>query len=145
MADEKLNKSGNRRGMSKGSQEVAKRNNFRNKTPEERREIATKGAEATNLIISEKKTFAEFAKEDANEFMKDRSGNSVPVRLAFIKKLRQMFFNGNLKAGELYIKLTGEDPAQKLEFTNSPIKTVFITPDEYKQTEDLIEQTFNEQ
>ena len=115
----RLNKSGNRRGMSKGSQEVVKRNNLKNKTKEERSEIATKGAEAANLIISKNKTVSEIAKEEAEKTVTSSKGEVVPFRRALIKKLQQMAMNGNLNAIILIIKLLNEMPAEKLELTNN--------------------------
>lgn len=115
----KTNKSGNMRGMSKGSQEVVKRNNFKNKTKEERCEIATKGANATNLVISLKKTACDIAKEEADLEVTNKNGEKCIYRRALIKKIKQMALNGNLNAIVLYLKLLGEMPADKLELSGS--------------------------
>jgi len=127
MDEIRLNKSGNRRGMSEGSKNAIKDTNLKNRPKEERKEIARKGAEATNEIISVKKTFQDYAKADADGTMKDKSGKEVPIRQAFIMKLRQMYFNGNLKAGAMYVAMTGEDPAQKFEVTNTTPQIVVAT------------------
>lgn len=119
MAEEKLNKSGNRRGMSKGSQEVAKKNNFKNKSKEERSEIARKGAEALKAISTSKKTLTELAVEEAEEAVTNKNGETVTVKRAFIKKLKQMGLNGNLNAMLAYFKLLDEMPADKQEIINN--------------------------
>ena len=115
----KTNKSGNMRGMSQGSQEVAKRNNFKNKTKKERTEIATKGANATNLIVSLKKTACEIAKEEAEQEVTSKNGEKTVYKRAMIKKIQQMALNGNLNAIILFLKLLGEMPADKLELSSS--------------------------
>lgn len=140
---EKLNKSGNRRGMSKGSQEVAKRNNFKNKTPEKRREIAAKGAEATNMVISVKKISSEIAKEEVENTVNSAKGEKVEIRRALIKKLIQMAMNGNLNAYILLLKLLNEMPAEKQEITNLTPQLVVANQDDLKTLEKLKNADFN--
>ena len=115
----KTNKSGNLRGMSKGSQEVVKRNNFKNKSKEELHEISAKGQEAYRVISSLKKTASEIALEEADEEVTSKNGEKVVFKRAMIKKLKQMVLNGNLNALVLFLKLLGEMPADKLELTNN--------------------------
>lgn len=140
---EKLNKSGNRRGMSKGSQDVAKRNNFKNKTPEKRREIAAKGAEATNMVISVKKISSEIAKEEVENTVNSAKGEKVEIRRALIKKLIQMAMNGNLNAYILLLKLLNEMPAEKQEITNLTPQLVVANQDDLKTLEKLKNADFN--
>lgn len=115
----KTNKSGNMRGMSKGSQEVVKRNNFKNKSKEELHEISAKGQEAYRVFSSLKKTASEIALEEADEEVTSKNGEKVVFKRAMIKKLKQMVLNGNLNALVLFLKLLGEMPADKLELTNN--------------------------
>lgn len=119
MAEEKLNKSGNRRGMSKGSQEVVKKNNFKNKSKEDLSKIRAKAVEAHNAISTSKKTLTELAVEEAEEAVTNKNGETVTVKRAFIKKLKQMGLNGNLNAMLAYFKLLDEMPADKQEIINN--------------------------
>lgn len=111
----KTNKSGNMRGMSKGSKNALKKD-F---TAEERQENGRKGAEITNTIISLKKTACDIAKEEADIEVTNRNGEKCIYRRALIKKIKQMALNGNLNAIILYLKLLGEMPADKLELSGS--------------------------
>ena len=115
----KTNKSGNMRGMSQGSQEVVKRNNFKNKTKEELHEISAKGQEAYRVISSLKKTACEIAKEEAEQEVTSKNGEKTVYKRAMIKKIQQMALNGNLNAIILFLKLLGEMPADKLELSSS--------------------------
>ena len=114
----KTNKSGNMRGMSKGSQEAIAAHNLKNKSKKECCEFAAKGGEAKHKIDLVKKDILQVIQEDADEEIANKDGKKYSTRQALIKKIKQMALNGNLRAIELYIKLLGEDPAEKLEITN---------------------------
>lgn len=138
MAEEKLNKSGNRRGMAKGSQEVIKKNNFKNKSKEERSKIAAKGAEALKAISTSKRTLTELAQEEAEEAVTNKNGETVTVKRAFIKKLKQMGLNGNLNAMLAYFKLLDEMPADKKEINNINGLTVQVMNEDIKNKIDKL-------
>lgn len=127
MAEEKLNKSGNRRGMSKGSQDKAKELSFANKSKEKLREISEKGHQAYKAISTSKKTLTELAIEEAEETVTNKNGETITVKRAFIKKLKQMGLNGNLNAMLAYFKLLDEIPADKQEITNTTPQIVVAT------------------
>ena len=127
MADEKkLNTSGNRRGMSKGSQEAAKKNSFKNKPKEKLREISEKGQAAYKAISTTKKTLTELAKEEAEEVVTNSKGEKVTVKRAFIKKLKQMGLNGNLNAMLAYFKMLDEMPADRIKTENTNLTPQII-------------------
>lgn len=140
---EKLNKSGNRRGMSKGSQEVAKRNNFKNKSKKELNEIRAKGSEANKILSQAKKLSSEIAKEEVENTVNSAKGEKVEIRRALIKKLIQMAMNGNLNAYILLLKLLNEMPAEKQEITNLAPQLVVANQDDLKTLEKLKNADFN--
>lgn len=140
---EKLNKSGNRRGMSKGSQEVAQRNNFKNKTKEALNEIRAKGSEANKILSQAKKLSSEIAKEEVENTVNSAKGEKVEIRRALIKKLIQMAINGNLNAYILLLKLLNEMPAEKQEITNLTPQLVVANKDDLKTLEKLKNADFN--
>lgn len=140
---EKLNKSGNRRGMSKGSQEVAKRNNFKNKSKKELNEIRAKGSEANKILSQAKKMSSEIAKEEVENTVNSAKGEKVEIRRALIKKLIQMAMNGNLNAYILLLKLLNEMPAEKQEITNLTPQLVVANQDDLKTLEKLKNADFN--
>ena len=140
---EKLNKSGNRRGMSKGSQEVAQRNNFKNKTKEALNEIRAKGSEANKILSQAKKLSSEIAKEEVENTVNSAKGEKVEIRRALIKKLIQMAMNGNLNAYILLLKLLNEMPAEKQEITNLTPQLVVANQDDLKTLEKLKNADFN--
>lgn len=124
MEDEKLNKSGNRRGMSKGSQEVVKKHNFKNRTKEELREISTKGHEAARITYGFNKTVKEIAIDESLEEVTNSKGTKVVYLIALVKKLKQMALNGNLNAMVLYLKLIEQMPAERQEIKNITPPTI---------------------
>lgn len=78
----------------------------------ERKEIAAKGAEATNKAKREKKDFRYFAKIVLDELVKDKkSGAELPTRYAALKSvLKRVLKDGNYKALESLAKLADEMP-----------------------------------
>ena len=141
---EKLNKSGNRRGMSKGSQEVAARNNFKNKTKENLSEIRAKASEANKVISQVRKLSNEIAKEEVANFINSAKGEKVEIRRALIKKLIQQALNGNLNAYILLLKLLGEMPAEKQEITNVTPQVVVASQEDLQTLEKLKHVNFDE-
>ena len=79
------------------------------RTPEERREIARKGAEATNKLLRERKTLAE-------ELLILLSQGNVQekISLAMIEKC----LKGDTKAYEVIRDTIGEKPKDKVENLN---------------------------
>lgn len=78
----------------------------------ERKEIATKGAEATNKVKREKKDFRYFAKIVLDELVKDKkSGAELPTRYAALKSvLKRILKDGDHNALKTLAQLAGELP-----------------------------------
>lgn len=133
MAD-KLNKSGNRRGMSEGSRKALKKEFTR----KERQENGSKGADKTNVIKSLTKTACEIAKEEAEAEITTRKGEKMILKRALIKKLVQMAMNNNLNALILLLKLLGEMPADKKEINNINGLTVQVMNEDIKNKIDKL-------
>ena len=143
MADEKLNKSGNRRGMSKGSQESAKKHSFKNKSKEALSEIRAKGTAAYKAISTSKKTLTELAKEEAEAPITNKAGETVTTKRAFILKLKQMGLNGNLNAMLAYFKLLDEMPADKQEIKNTTPQIIVANQNDADYLQKLADVKFN--
>lgn len=80
--------------------------NLRDRTPEERKEIAKKGAEATNKLIKERKTLKE-------ELLILLSQDDYQKKIS--TALLQEATKGNTKAFEVIRDTVGEKPVDKVE------------------------------
>jgi hypothetical protein len=80
--------------------------NLKDRTPEERKEIARKGAEATNKLLKERRTL----KEELLLLLE--SGNTQEkISLAMIQEA----LGGNIRAFEVIRDTIGEKPTDKIE------------------------------
>jgi hypothetical protein len=80
--------------------------NLRDRTPEERKEIARKGAEATNKLLKERKTLKE-------ELLLLLSQDNFQERISLA--LLEKATTGDTKAFEVIRDTVGEKPVDKLE------------------------------
>lgn len=82
------------------------------RTQRERKEIAAKGAEATNKARREKKEFRYYAKIVLDELVKDKeSGVELPTRYAALKSvLKKVLKDGDHNALKTLAQLAGELP-----------------------------------
>lgn len=107
-----------KRKMSKNSLKNLEKGNLANKTPTERKEIARKGAAATNAKIAERKTLAELMKI-ALTLQNEESGeiNNIAITNALINKA----IKGDVSAYQTIRDTIGEKPIDKQEVkTNQP-------------------------
>lgn len=105
--------------------------NFRDRTPEERREFGRKGAEKTNKLLKERKTMREMldyllAKETTTE-QGEVVTNLEAIMVATINEAK----DGNVKATTLIRDTIGEKPADVVQFKP--------TVDSLKDIEDLVD------
>lgn len=91
--------------------------NLRDRSPEERKEIARKGAEATNKLLKERKTFREELL-----ILLSQGDTQKRISLAMLEKAMK----GDTKAFEVLRDTVGEKPVDKVEadvgITNINIK-----------------------
>ena len=80
--------------------------NLRERTPEERKEIARKGAEATNKLLRERKTL----KEELLLLL-SQGNTQEKISLSLIAQAME----GNVKAFETIRDTVGEKPTDKIE------------------------------
>lgn len=82
------------------------------RTQRERKEIARKGAEATNKARREKREFKHYAKIVLDELVKDKkSGVELPTRYAALKSvLKKVLKDGDHNALKTLAQLAGELP-----------------------------------
>lgn len=129
---------------------------FNQMTPERRREIALKGAAATNAKIKRRKTFREIIEalgtEEATETEKAKflqmfpnaDPDSITKDMMIIASLyNQSIGRGNVKAAAMIRDTVGEKPETTISGTLTTEK-VFITPDEQKEALDHIAQVIAE-
>ncbi len=82
---------------------------FNERTPEERREIAKKGAEATNKLLKERKTLAQ-------ELLLILSQGNTQERIS--TALIEKCLKGDIRAFETLRDTIGEKPKEKMENLN---------------------------
>lgn len=98
------------------------------RTQRERKEIATKGAEATNKARREKKKAVEVARLILDEIINTKGGEAVEVRYAMIKKqVERALKHGDTKAFNAVIKLADEMPSDKHEISGDMVLTINTT------------------
>jgi len=86
---------------------------FNERTPEERREIAKKGAEATNKLKRERKTF----KEALLLALETKKGDKTIQEIG-IDSLMEKYMNGDLSTFIEIRNTIGEKPKEKIENLN---------------------------
>lgn len=89
--------------------------NLRDRTPEERKEIARKGAEATNKLLKERKTLKE-------ELLLLLSQDNFQERISLA--LLEKATTGDTKAYEVIRDTVGEKPVDKVE--NEIVSTIKV-------------------
>lgn len=83
------------------------------RTQRERKEIAAKGAEATNKVRREKKDMAYFAKVMLDEIIHDKKGVEMPTRYAMLKSvLKKVLKDGDVNAFKTITAQAGEQPKE---------------------------------
>ena len=83
------------------------------RTQRERKEIAAKGAEATNKVRREKKDMAYFAKVMLDEIIHDKKGVEIPTRYAMLKSvLKRVLKDGDVNAFKTITAQAGEQPKE---------------------------------
>lgn len=98
------------------------------RTQRERKEIATKGAEATNKARRAKKKAVEVARLILDEIINTKGGEAVEVRYAMIKKqVERALKHGDTKAFNAVIKLADEMPSDKHEISGDMVLTINTT------------------
>lgn len=101
------------------------------RTPSERREIAKKGAEATNALKKEK-----IKRAEANEYIWEALGE---------KTIKEVLETGTLAQKIDLIKAILPKDAQNQIISGSlDIQKIFISPEEKKETDEHIENFINE-
>lgn len=83
------------------------------RTQRERKEIAAKGADATNKVRREKKDMAYFAKVMLDEIIHDKKGVEIPTRYAMLKSvLKKVLKDGDVNAFKTITAQAGEQPKE---------------------------------
>lgn len=134
-----------KRKMSPNSLKNLEPNKFNNLTPERRREIATKGAEATNKLLHNRKTFRELVQRIGSmqatkseqqkilETFPDADPDEITKNLMLIASMfNQGIYRGNVKAASFLRDTAGEKPATTIDGTLTTQK-VFVTEKEEKE------------
>ena len=109
------------------------------RTPTERKELASKAGIASGKARKEKKTAREFAEAALNAEVTDKStGKKVVVKDAIIQKLVAKAIQENdLQTVKYLFDLIGENPAQKMEITGAEGKDLIpakpLTKEELKE------------
>ena len=100
--------------------------NFKDMTPEERSEIAKKGAEATNKIIKERKTFCDLFKAVLKDKIKLSDGTILTRQEAIAIAQVNKALKGDNNAFKNIRDTIGERPIDKVQFTptNASLKEV---------------------
>ena len=112
------------------------------KSKEERKEIAKKGAEATNKIRAERKTLAELMKIEL-QLPDEETGeiNNIAITKAMVNKAKK----GDVSAYQTIRDTIGEKPTDKQEVIgNIGIQKVFVTPEELKKVNQHIDEFIEE-
>ena len=96
-----------------------------------------KGTETFKKNAKEMKTMREILTNVGSE----ENSNGITIKEAIAKKLLSLALGGNLKAIEMYRDTIGEKPIEKSEINgNLGIKKVFVTKDDQKKTDDIIDE-----
>ena len=107
--------------------------NLKNRTPEERKEIARKGAEATNRIIKERKTFSELFKAVLGDKIKLSDGTILTRQEAIAIAQINKALKGDNNAFKNIRDTIGEKPIDRVQFTP--------TNENLKEVEDLLNES----
>lgn len=120
--------------LSEKQKEVLEKYSFKNKPRAVRSKLGAKGAERTNQIKAEKKS-----REEGNIFIWDRYFSTADKMDEFWEQL-----SPKDKASILMAILPKDKQVNEI-IGNLGVKKEFITAEEVKATDRLIEQTYNEQ
>ena len=114
--------------LSEKQKEVLEKNNFKNKTPAERRELGARGAAKTNQIREEKRTFAQIC-EIIAKLPDEETGelNEIAVINAIFKKAK----NGDVSAFAAIRDTMGQKPTDKQEITNTTPQIIVQNEETY--------------
>ena len=118
------------------------RDNLRVPTSEEAREYGAKGGKASGEARAKKKTIGNILKQWSSFAVSDKNAaalramgfgeedliNSTLVAFKLIQKIQ----NGDLKAMEMYVKLTGQDPEVQARVANTKQSTQLMKAEEKK-------------
>lgn len=131
--------------MSPNSLKNLEATKFNNLSPERRREIARMGAEATNKILHNRKTFRELVQRIGSmqatkaeqqkilETFPDADPDEITKNLMLIASMfNQGIYRGNVKAASFIRDTAGEKPATTIDGTLTTQK-VFVTEKEEKE------------
>lgn len=87
------------------------------RTQRERKEIAAKGAEATNKARREKKNATQVARAILDEIIQAKDGEEITIRYAILRKAAKNALKGDIKALKELIRIADEMPKQQLDVT----------------------------
>ena len=118
--------------LSEKQKEILEKNNFKNKTPAERRKLGAKGAAKTNKIKAEK-----IARSQAKDWAWEEYGKPF---------LEDIAKNGSPKEKAEIIKALFPNDKQINEFTGGvSIEKIFITQEEKEATDQHINNVINDE
>ena len=118
------------------------RDNLRVPTSEEAREYGAKGGKASGEARAKKKTIGNILKQWSSFAVSDKQAaqlksmgfsdddmvNSTLVAVKLIQKIQ----NGDLKAMEMYVKLTGQDPETEAKIAKTKQETRLVKAEEQR-------------
>lgn len=113
------------------NQDGIKETNFKNLSQEDRREIARKGAEATNKILKQRKTMKEMLDILLSKDIKTAGGENTNALEVMMTKLVQEAMNGSIKAITIIRDTIGEKPVEMIQFNP--------TQDDINNIQDLVD------
>ncbi len=116
--------------------------NLRVPSSEEAREYGAKGGKASGEARAKKKTIGNILKQWSNFAVSDKQAeqlkkmgfsdddlvNSTLVAVKLIQKIQ----NGDLKAMEMYVKLTGQDPETEAKIAKTKQETRLVKAEEQR-------------
>lgn len=129
-----------KRRMSENSLKNLEKGNLANKSPSERKEIARRGAEKTNLIKREKRKRENMLPELFK--LLDETG----IIDGTIDTIKKEVKNGNIKNAIELLKLVKPNELQQQQITGAlEVQKIFITEKEQQKTDEHIDNVINEQ
>lgn len=105
--------------------------------PEIAREKARKGGIKSGEIKRSLKEIREWAEQN---LFRDVGQNKTPLYEMLFKKLEQLSSQGNLKAIEMLMNYSGLKPIDKVENVNPQVQKIFITKEDTKKANKLIDE-----
>ena len=112
-------------------------NNLKSFKRGEYSEIQKAGNKASAERRRDLKEIKEWAQQN---LFRDVGQNKIPLYEMLFKKLEQLSSQGNLKAIEMLLNYSGLKPIDKIENINPQVQKIFITKEDTKKANKLIDE-----